>query len=71
MKTVGIVLIIAGLLLLIFTGIDFSTEESIAEVGNLELTAEEEHSVNWSPWVGAGVMIIGGIMVFAGSRQNR
>jgi uncharacterized membrane protein YdcZ (DUF606 family) len=70
MKVTGIILLIAGLLLLIFTGIDFRTEETLLEVGNLELTGEEEHNVNWSPWLGAGIMVIGGILVFVGSRKT-
>jgi hypothetical protein len=70
MKVTGIVLLIAGLLFLIFTGIDFKTEKTLVEVGNLELTGKEEHTVNWSPWLGAGIMVIGGVLVFAGSRNK-
>jgi uncharacterized membrane protein YdcZ (DUF606 family) len=71
MKTVGIILVIVGLLFLIFTGINFRQEKTIAKVGDLELTGEEEQRVNWSPWAGAAIMVVGGILIFAGSKQPR
>jgi hypothetical protein len=70
MKTLGIILVILGLLFLIFTGINFKTQETIVEIGEYELTGEEEHSFNWSPWAGAAIMVAGGIMIFAGSRKT-
>jgi uncharacterized membrane protein YdcZ (DUF606 family) len=70
MKTLGIILVVLGLLFLIFTGINFTTEETLVQIGEYELTGEEEHRFNWSPWAGAAIMVVGGILIFAGSRKT-
>jgi hypothetical protein len=69
MKIFGIILIVLGLLLTIYTGIDFKKEEPVVELGNIEVTREKEKEVNWSPWMGAAAMVAGGILVFAGSKK--
>ncbi len=69
MKVVGIIIIVLGLLLTIFTGISFKTEETVVEVGEIELTQEEEHEVNFYPWIGVAAMVVGGVIVFAGRKK--
>lgn len=69
MKVVGIIIIVLGLLLTIFTGISFKTEETVVEVGEIELTQEEEHEVNFYPWIGVAAMLVGGVIVFAGRKK--
>jgi drug/metabolite transporter (DMT)-like permease len=69
MRTAGIVIVIIGLLIVIFTGLIFTTQETLVEVGNLELQQEQEHSLNFSPWIGVAIMAIGAVVWFAGSRR--
>ncbi|TVQ09931.1 MAG: hypothetical protein EA361_14670 [Bacteroidetes bacterium] len=69
MKVVGIIIIVLGLLLTIFTGVSFRTEETVVEVGEFELTREEEHEVNFYPWIGVAAMVVGGVIVFAGRKK--
>ncbi len=69
MKVVGIIIIVLGLLLTIFTGVSFRTEETLVEVGEFELTQEEEHEVNFYPWIGVAAMVVGGVIVFAGRKK--
>ena len=69
MKKAGIIVLVLGLLLTIFTAFTFFTKEKIIDVGPLEVSREEPHSVSWSPLIGIGVMIIGGVMVWQGSRK--
>ncbi len=71
MKILGIILIVLGLLFTIYTGIDFKIEESVVELGDIEVTREKEKEVNWSPLLGAAAMVIGGVIVFVGSRKTR
>ena len=70
MKILGIIIFVLGLLFTIYTGLDIKTEESVVELGDLEVTREKEKEVNWSPWMGAAAMVAGGILVFAGSRKT-
>lgn len=69
MKRVGIILIIIGLILTIVTGFKFFTKKEVVDIGNVEISKSEPHKVNWSPYVGVGVMVLGGILLIA-SRRN-
>lgn len=69
MKTTGIVLLIVGLLLTIFTSFKFFTKEEVVDVGKLEITADKGHNVSWSPLIGIGVMVIGGVLYWSGSKR--
>ena len=69
MKATGIVLLIIGLLLTIFTSFKFFTKEEVVDVGKIEITADKGHSVGWSPLIGIGVMVIGGIVLWSGSKR--
>lgn len=70
MKKIGIGLIIIGIVITVFSGISFKTEESIVEVGDFELTREKEKEVTWPRWAGVGVAV-GGVFVFLmGSRKK-
>jgi hypothetical protein len=69
MKKVGIVIIILGLLLTIFTAFTYFTRERVAKIGSVEITANKPHNVNWSPLIGIGVMAIGGIIMGQGSKN--
>jgi uncharacterized membrane protein YidH (DUF202 family) len=69
MKKAGIALLIVGLLLIVFTGFKYFTREKVVDVGSLEITASRPHHVNWSPYVGVGIMIAGGVILLAGKKK--
>jgi hypothetical protein len=69
MKATGTVLLIIGLLLTIFTAFKFFTKEKVVDIGKVEITADKGHSVSWSPLIGIGVMAIGGIILYSGSKR--
>jgi uncharacterized membrane protein len=69
MKTAGILLLIAGLLMTVYTGFTYFTKEKVVDLGDVHITADKEHSVNWQPYLGIGVMVIGGVL-FVISRKN-
>lgn len=69
MRNLGIVLIIIGLVLTLVTGFKFFTKEKVVDLGKIEVSANKPHSVVWSPYVGIGIMVVGGI-VFIASRKR-
>lgn len=69
MKIIGIILIVAGILALIYTGFSFKTEEKLVDVGPLELEKEKKHSVNWPPFTGA-ILILGGAGLMVAGRKK-
>ena len=62
-KTIGIVLIAAGVLMMVYTGFNYVTKEKVVDLGPIEINAEKTHTVQWPPFVGIA-LIIGGIVVF-------
>jgi len=69
MKATGIALLIIGLLLTIFTAVKFFTKEKVVDIGKVEITADKGHNVTWSPLIGIGVMAIGGIVLWSGTKR--
>ncbi len=63
----GLLLVIAGAFVL-YNGGSFTTQREVLKLGDLKVTAEEEHPV--APWV-AGVAIVAGLaLVVAGARKK-
>jgi hypothetical protein len=69
MKRLGIVLLIIGLVLTLITGFRFVTKEKVVDLGNLEITKSDPHKVDWSPYLGIGIMVLGGILLFVSPRR--
>lgn len=69
MRTLGIVLVIIGLILTLVTGLKFFTKEKVVDLGKVEVSADKPHTVSWSPIVGIGIMIVGGILFVADRRR--
>jgi len=69
MKKAGIVILIIGLLLTIFTTFNYFTREKVVDLGKVEITANKKHRVTWSPLVGLGVMAVGGVVLLVASKK--
>ena len=63
MKKVGIIILILGLVLTIFTAFTFFTREKIVDVGSLKITANKPHHLRWSPLIGVALMVVGGVIM--------
>jgi hypothetical protein len=70
MKKVGISLIIIGILLTVFTGFGFFVKKKVVDIGKLEITRSEPHRVKWPPYVGVGIILVGGILFLTGIKKN-
>jgi hypothetical protein len=64
MKKAGIVIIILGLLLTIFTAFTYFTREKVVDLGTVEITANKRHHLKWSPLIGIAVMAVGGVILW-------
>ena len=69
MKKAGIVIIIIGLLLTIFTAFTFFTREKVVDIGKVEITANKRHHFSWSPLIGIAVMGIGGVVLWQSPKR--
>ena len=70
MKIAGFALILAGVLALIYGGFSYTKETHQAKVGPIELSIKEKETVNVPIWAGVGAIVIGGALVFFGSKKS-
>ena len=63
---IGVVLIIAGLVVVAMRGIPYTKSRNEVDVGPLKVTTQERGLV--TPIVGIAAIVIGGVLVFAGRK---
>jgi uncharacterized membrane protein YidH (DUF202 family) len=70
MKTIGIVLVVLGLLALVYGGISYNRSRTVLKMGSMSVTATEHKSVPVPAVVGVVVLIGGVALVMAGNRRS-
>lgn len=70
MKTLGIIIIILGILMMIYTGFTFVTTENMVDIGPIQINKEEEHPIQWSPIVGAFLLVSGIALIVINKKRN-
>ena len=68
-KTIGIVLVIIGAIMLIWTGFTYTKKEKVVDAGPIEISADKQKSVNWPPYIG-GVLLVGGIVIILTAKKT-
>ena len=68
-KTIGIIIMVIGLVMTLYTGFNYVTREKVADIGNIEITADKDNTVSWGPFLGIGVIVIGGVVFLAGRKK--
>ena len=69
MKTLGIVLIAIGILMLIFRGFSFTKEKKVVDLGPVEINKKEKHAVGWPVYAG-GIALCAGVIVLVAARKS-
>jgi hypothetical protein len=70
MKQAGVIILIVGLLMTLYTGFTYVTKEKVVDLGPLEITKDNTHTVNWQPYAGVGIMVIGGVVLLLGRKKS-
>jgi TRAP-type C4-dicarboxylate transport system permease small subunit len=68
-KLVGLVLVAAGLLALIYGGFSYTKDTHNMKLGPIELSVKEKETVNVPVWAGAGAIVIGAVLLAFGGRK--
>lgn len=68
-KKLGIVFIILGIIMMIYTGFNFVTTEKVVNIGPIEINQEKKHPVQWSPIIGL-LLLVGGIVLVATDKKK-
>ena len=66
----GIGLIVAGALALVYGGFSYTTEETAAKLGPMELKVETQEQVNVPVWAGIAAVLAGGGVLVATARKG-
>jgi uncharacterized membrane protein len=69
-RTIGIVLIIAGAVMLIWTGFTYTKKEKIIDAGPIQVSVDKKENVSWPPYLGTILLVGGLVIVVAGKKQR-
>ncbi|GAA4086062.1 hypothetical protein [Mucilaginibacter panaciglaebae] len=68
-KLIGIILIVIGAIMLVWTGFTYTKKEKVLDAGPVQISADKQKTVNWPPYLG-GILIVGGIVVVATAKKS-
>lgn len=68
-KYIGIILIAAAAVMLIWTGFTYTKKEKLVDAGPIQISADRQKTVNWPPYLG-GILLVGGIVIIATAKKS-
>lgn len=68
-KSAGLILIVLGAILLIWTGFTYTKKEKIVDLGPLQVSADKQKTVNWPPYAG-GIVLLAGVVVLVTAKNK-
>lgn len=68
-RTLGIILIVLGLIGIVWGGVTYTTREKVVDVGPIHASRDEKHTIPLPPVAGA-VALIGGIALLVVGKKN-
>ena len=68
-KMVAIALIVMGVLGLAYGSFSYTKETHDVKLGPIELSIKDKETVNVPVWMGVGAIIVGGLLLFFGSKK--
>lgn len=69
MKNLGIVIIVIGILMAVFTGFNVFTKKKVVDLGAVEINKTEKTPIYWSPITGLVLIGIGGLILVANRKK--
>ena len=69
-KSIGILFVVIGIVMMIYTGFTYVTTERVVDIGSIKINKEKNHPVQWSPIIG-GIMLACGIILIATSKNEK
>jgi uncharacterized membrane protein len=67
-RTVGVVLIVIGIAMLVWTGFTYTKRENVVDAGPVHISADKQKTVSWPPVVG-GVVLVAGIVILVTAKK--
>jgi hypothetical protein len=70
MKTLGIILIVVGAIMTVFTGFNIITKKKVVDLGAVEINREEKTPIYWSPITGGVLLAAGVVILLVGKKRG-
>ena len=67
-RALGLILLVIGILALAYQGFTYTTRKKVVDLGPIQATKEEHHTVPLPPIVGV-LALVGGIVILATDRS--
>ena len=68
-KIVAIALIVVGVLGLAYGSFSYTKETHDVKLGPIELSIKDKETINVPVWAGVGAIVVGGLLLFFGSKK--
>jgi len=65
----GVTLVVLGLFALAYQGLTYTTKKKVVDIGPIQATKEEHHTISLPPILGA-LALVGGIVVVISDRRG-
>lgn len=69
-RIVGVVLIVAGVLGLVYGSFSYTKETHEAKLGSIEFSVADKETVEVPQWAAIGAIAIGGVLLLVGGRKR-
>jgi len=67
-KPIGIILIIIGILMMVYTGFNYVTTEKLVDIGPVQINKQKNNTVTW-PSILGGALLVGGIVIILSGKK--
>ena len=68
-RTIALVMIVLGIVMLVWTGFTYTQKEKLVDAGPIQISADKEKSVNWPPYV-CGIILVAGVIILTTSKKQ-
>jgi len=69
MKAVGVILMVAGILMMIFRQVGFTQDKKIVDAGPIQISRKEAKTITWPVYAG-GLAVVAGVAVLLVGRKK-
>lgn len=69
MKTLGFILLIAGIVMIVIRGFSVTTEKKVVDLGPVEINKKENKWIGWPTYAGGAVAVLGLILVLTDKKR--
>jgi hypothetical protein len=70
MKALGIILIVAGILMMVFRSVSFTEKKKVVDLGPLEINKDEKKTIGWPIYAGGAAIAAGALILIVGSKKK-